>query len=76
LEVNFLQLIFSCQQIIKESFKGFSKLLSKMTQNLVMPRIILRVNLIEHKPIINDDWTKWFLSLTVIKCSSILSYLV
>lgn len=44
-----------------------------MSDNLIVPRIILSVNSVENKTIVNNDGTEISLSLTVIKSFSVLS---
>lgn len=44
-----------------------------MAYNLIMPRIIFGINSVQNKPVINDDWAKVSLGLTIIKGFTILS---
>lgn len=47
-----------------------------MAQNFSMPTVVLGVNSIQDKSIINDNGTKVFFSLTVIESLSVLSDLI
>ena len=47
-----------------------------MSQNFSVPTVVLGVNSIQDKSVINDNGTKVFFSLTVIESLSILSDLI
>lgn len=47
-----------------------------MAQNFSMPTVVLGVNSIQDKSVINDNGTKVFFSLTVIESLSVLSDLI
>lgn len=47
-----------------------------MAQNFSMPTVVLGVNSIQDKSVINNDGTKVFFSLTVIESLSVLSDLI
>lgn len=76
MEVNLLQLGPRVLAIRIKCFKGVSKLGAEVADDFVVPRIVLGVDPIEHKSIVDDDRAKVYFSLTVIESLPVLPDLV
>jgi hypothetical protein len=76
LEIDLLQLTLGIQHVVEEGLESLSELFPEMAQNFSVPGIILGVNFVEDKPIVDDEGTKRLFSLAVVKGASVFTNLV
>jgi hypothetical protein len=73
LEVDLFELVLGGLNVVEEGLESVSELLSEVSQDFVMPGVVLGVDFVEDQAVVDYNGTKSLFGLTVVEGSSVLS---